>query len=460
MADVTEVAVIGGGLGGLAAALELRAQGHAVIVLEQSDTLGGKAGTRTTPYGDFPTGPTSFNGRHPAFWRLLRLLGIEDSAVRLSPRSAARFIVRNGKLEAIHPNPLSVLTTGALSFSDKFALARDFLSSSRGGTGADESLDAFLERRFGRELVDHFFAAVLTGVFAGDLTRLSATTCMPSLVTAEKEYGSILRGALQALRHPEDGTRPGLYSFREGFALLGQTAAAQLTARTGVTVTALRRLPHGVGISAQGPHGPFELVANEVVIATEAFTAAPLLESLSPEASALLRTFPYAPVTLLQWAERFPGESRLPQGFGYLVAPIEQHFAMGTLFVGDLLGDGVRRFSTFIGGALQPDRAALSDEQLCTDYGAELTGITGGTFGQLAGVVRWPRAVFQPPVGHPTQLEKLQGHLAQLPVALAGSYLGGAAMKDALMSGFAAAETIARRWPHKAPAAAKTEVRA
>ena len=184
MPDRPEVIVIGGGLAGIAAACELQAAGREVLILERGETLGGKAGTRSTAFGDFPIGPTSFNGRNPVFWKLLRHLELEDRAVKLAPRSGARYIVRGGKLEAIHPNPLSVLTTGALSFGDKFSLARDFLSSHRGAHGADESLDAFLERRFGRALVDHFFGAVMTGIFAGDLKKLSAASCMPALVNA------------------------------------------------------------------------------------------------------------------------------------------------------------------------------------------------------------------------------------------------------------------------------------
>jgi oxygen-dependent protoporphyrinogen oxidase len=461
MPERPDVIVIGGGLAGIAAASELKAQGRAVLLLERGETLGGKAGTRVTPFGDFPTGPTSFNGRHPAFWRLLTRLGIDDRALRLSPKSGARFIVRGGKLEAIHPNPLSVLSTGALSLTDKLSLARDFLSSSRGASEEDESLDAFLERRFGRPLVDHFFAAVLTGIFAGDLSQLSARSCMPALVTAEKEYGSVLRGMLKALRKPEDGTRPGLFTFEGGFAVIGEAAARQLSVQTGVSVSGLRLRPDGVRVLARRGSEELELSARHVIIATEAFAAAPLLEGVAPAAAEVLASFPYAPLALVQWAERFAGESRLPEGFGYLAAPVEQQFALGSLFVGDLLAESPRRFSTFVGGGVQPARAALSDAELAKGCAADLQALTGGTLGEVTGVVRWPQGVFQPPVGHAKQLAALARTLEGLPVSLAGSYFGGAAMKDAIASGFAAAEALARSQPVPASetAPAPTELR-
>jgi len=273
-----DVIVVGGGLAGIAAALELKAHGREVLLVERDATLGGKAGTFATEWGDFPLGPTSFNGRHPAFWRLLKHLGLEAEALPLSAGSQARFIVRDHRLTAIRPNPLSVLTTGALTFKDKLALAVDLVGSRRSpAVEEDESLDTFLARRFGRPLTDHFFAAVMTGIFAGDLKKLSAISCMPALVTAEKEYGSVLRGALASLRHTEDGARRGLFTFRTGFGVIPAAAARKLDVLTGASVTALR--PSGTGVEVVLDRGGREstLEARRVVLATEATVAGSLV---------------------------------------------------------------------------------------------------------------------------------------------------------------------------------------
>jgi oxygen-dependent protoporphyrinogen oxidase len=203
------------------------------------------------------------------------------------------------------------------------------------------------------------------------------------------------------------------------------------------------------------------LQARQVVLATEALPAAPLVAPWNAEAGRLLAGFPYAPIALAQWVETSPGESRLPQGFGYLAAPCEKTFALGVLFVGDLLSESPRRFSAFIGGGIAPERVACSDAELLAGVQGDLARLTGGTVGQLAGVTRWERAVFQPPVGHLASLARLQAAMAGSPVALAGSYFGGAAMKDALISGFAAAEQLqAQMRPPGAGRAAPAEVRA
>lgn len=439
----TDVLVVGGGLAGLSAALELQRLGRRVMVVERAPRLGGKADSTQTALGSFPTGPTSFNGRYPSFWRLLDLLGLSDEASKLRPLSSARYIVRDGKLKGLRPSPFSVLGTGALSFGDKWALAREFLSPSPARSdGGDESLEALLVRRFGQKTVDHFLAAVMTGIFAGDLRTLSAQACMPALVTAEKEYGSVLKGALKSMKNtPETGARPGLYTFAQGFGLVGTRAAERLPCSLNTEIDTLTVDARGVTAKGHRQGTAVEFHARELVMATEADVAARLLAASLPAAAAVLSEFRYAPVTLLQWAEKTPGDSLLPQGFGYLSAPLEGLFAMGTLFVGDLLEESPRRFSTFIGGALGPEKAAMSDAQLLEGTQRDLTRLTGGTIGQVMQVVRWPRAVFQPAVGHAAQVARLNAALSG-PVALAGSYFGGAAMKDALASGFAAAESL------------------
>jgi phytoene desaturase len=55
---VSDVVVVGGGMGGLASAARLAAVGHRVTVLERSAVCGGKLGTRTRDGFTFDTGPS------------------------------------------------------------------------------------------------------------------------------------------------------------------------------------------------------------------------------------------------------------------------------------------------------------------------------------------------------------------------------------------------------------------
>jgi phytoene desaturase len=75
---VPTVAVVGGGIGGLAAAIRLAAAGHEVTLLERAATLGGKLSARTRDGFGFETGPS-----------LLTLPSVFDDLLALAGRSLA-----------------------------------------------------------------------------------------------------------------------------------------------------------------------------------------------------------------------------------------------------------------------------------------------------------------------------------------------------------------------------------
>jgi phytoene desaturase len=91
---MARVAVVGAGLGGLAAAARLSGQGHTVTVLEQAEWLGGKLGRYARDGHAFDTGPSLVT--LPSVYRdLFAATGrpLEDSIdlVRLDPATAYRF---------------------------------------------------------------------------------------------------------------------------------------------------------------------------------------------------------------------------------------------------------------------------------------------------------------------------------------------------------------------------------
>src|SRR5438132_1396678 len=110
MRSEVDVAVIGGGLAGISAALAAKKVGASVVVLEAQANLGGKAQT----VDGLERGPQSFSARHDVFWKLLELLGISDEAVQLPASSNIRYLARFGKLHTLKPSPLTLVTTGAL----------------------------------------------------------------------------------------------------------------------------------------------------------------------------------------------------------------------------------------------------------------------------------------------------------------------------------------------------------
>ena len=62
-------------------------------------------------------------------------------------------------------------------------------------TGSDdESLDSFVTRRLGREVLDRVAQALAGGIYTADPKRLSMAATMPRFVEMERRYGSVVKG--------------------------------------------------------------------------------------------------------------------------------------------------------------------------------------------------------------------------------------------------------------------------
>ncbi len=118
--------MVGGGLAGLAAALDLVDAGHEVTLLEARPTLGGAVQTLPEREGDPPPPPD--NGQHIAlgccteYLGFLRRVGSLDRIERVPLELTA--IDERGRVSAIRAGALGLLRYGHLSIGDRVGVAR------------------------------------------------------------------------------------------------------------------------------------------------------------------------------------------------------------------------------------------------------------------------------------------------------------------------------------------------
>lgn len=340
------VLVVGAGLTGLVAAHRLRRLGAEVDLLEAAPRAGGVVQTTREDGWLLEHGPDAFHADSPALAPLLQELGLAAEVVRAP--ALDRYVLRRRRLAALPRGPLQLLTTRALPVAARLRLLREpFVPPSEG----EESVDAFVRRRLGDGAAD-LADAFVTGVYAGDPTRLSADEAFPTVRAMEREHGSMF-AALGAKK----GSRGSLASFPLGLQRLVDVLAEEARPRTGVAVEALARVGERWKASTTGG----EVAADRVVVALPPARAAKLVPGA---AWPLPREAPIA-VLGLGFREK---DARMPKGYGYLAPASSRHFPLGAVFASRVFPGrappGHVLFRVMLGGVRHPERAWLPAEDL------------------------------------------------------------------------------------------------
>ena len=418
-----DVAVVGGGVSGLSAAYELRKRQRSVVVLEREARPGGVI--RTERAGEFviDAGPDALLVQKPAAVALCNELGLGD---RLFPTKLPRtaFILRNGRL---HPLPgASVLgfptrlkpffRTTLFGLPAKMRMAAELFVPRRVSPD-DESIAAFVRRRFGDEAVAYIAEPLLAGIHAGDVERLSMRALFPRLIEAEAKAGSVIR-AFRRMQGPLNAD--GVFrSFPNGLGELvdGLTAALPETSvRVGATVTRIEEAD-GFTIHAEGMPA---IRSRALVLAIPAFAAAALLRPIDAELAAACDSIRYLSSATVAFA--FPRDAVRHdlQGTGFVVPRAEGISITAGAWISSKwpqrAPEGQVLLRAFLGGARDPDVLSKTDAELAAAALGDLTKILGIT-GEptLTRVYRWSRSSPQQEVGHDQLMKRIDARLAGHP---------------------------------------------
>lgn len=443
MTERRDAVVVGGGISGLAAGFHLARTGLAVTLLEASERLGGVLETRREGEWVVELGPNTVAERRPLA-ELIELAGLSAERLPASPAASRRYLWRRGALHALPQSPPQLLTSPLLSWRGKAKLACE-LWAPAAQAGREESVAAFVRRRFGAEALEVFAAPFVAGIFAGDPERLSMRWTLPRVLAFEQAHGSVLRGVRAARRAGVAGLRQPVVSFRGGLATLTERLAAAIPdVRRGVRVDAVRR--DGDGFVVDSTAGAFG--ARHIVVAAPAPQTACLLFPATDGKSAALAELPYAPVAVVGLGYRRENVAHPLDGFGFLAAPGSGLRLLGCLFSSSHFADRVPAghvlLTSFLGGRTAPELVQLDDDELVR-IAAEDVARTLGARGEpvFTAVRKTQRAIPQYELGHGRFVDLAAELERTLPgLHLAGNWLHGAGVADCVERGAAVAAAI------------------
>ncbi len=506
---MTRVAVVGGGVSGLACAHRLRTllgPAAEIVVLEQRDRLGGVLRTVDLAGAPFDVGAEAFLVRRPEVPALLTEIGLADALTH--PTAATATIRAGGRTVGLPRGTLMGVPGrdadlgGVLSDAGRAVVAAEPTTPLDWDPGTDVALGALLRRRFGPEVVDRIADPLLGGVYAGRVDRLGLRATVPALAAAlDAGAGSLTEAAstgmaasgqrsgtlaagtpaagVGATTPPVAGGRgavptaaggsgagpsavpqpvaagPVFGAVRGGYRAMtaALVAASGARVRTGVTVRELHRRPDGWRLVLGPVPQPEALDVDAVVLAVPAPAARRLLEPVAPAAAAAAGRIELASSAVVALAFRAADVTGMPGTSGCLVAADEPLSVKGVTHASTkwahLGEDGLVRLRASIGRFGEEAGLQVDDAELVARVRADLAVLDGVDAVPVASFVqRWGGGLPQYGVGHGAVVDALESAVAAVGgLEVAGSMLHGVGVPACVATARAAAERLAPALP-------------
>jgi len=447
------VAVIGGGISGLAAAHRLRTvlgPAAAITVFEQSSRLGGVLRTVTLAGHAFDVGAEAFLTRRPEVTDLLGELGLTDQLVHpagvpANVRTAGRSLPLPARTVMGIPSTVESMRQ-VLSAEGLARLAAEPERALRWDVGSDVSVGELVQDRFGVETVTRSVDPLLGGVYSGRAESLGVRAAVPTLAAAlDRGAPSLLAAAASAVPEPRPGI-PVFGAVREGYGRLISALrdSADPSVRLACAVTELGADAHRWWVrAADGARECFDAV----VVAVPAPAVRKLLRTVAPAASHAADGISLASCVVVGLAFD-ANRVQLPRTSGLLVATGEPLHAKALTHSSrkwpHLGGEDVVLLRASLGRYGDTTALQIDDAEVVSQVRADLAAVHGITAPPLDVMVqRWGGGLPQYAPGHLERVAALTDAVAAQPgLAVAGSMLHGVGVPACIATGRAAAERV------------------
>ncbi len=459
-----KVVIVGGGITGLASAYYLQKEikerdlPFEVKLFEASDRFGGVINTVKKDGFIIEKGPDSILARKASALKLIKEVGLEDKVV--SNTAGKSYIYARGKIHTMPEGAFMGIPTqvtpfvfsGLFSPIGKIRAAGDFILP-KGQAKEDQSLGEFFRRRLGDEVVDNLIDPLLSGIYAGDIDRLSLMSLFPMFYHMEQKHRSLVLGlkkTMPAAPKPvkKEPSRKGMFiSLSSGLESLVEELVKRMDEGSvckGISVDKIIRNQNHYTISFS--NGMVEQ-ADSVIIATEHFHAQKMLSEYS-----FMREFEeMQSYSVANVAMAFP-KSAIKQdieGTGFVVSRKSDFRITACTWTHkkwpETTPKDMALLRCYVGKPNDQTVVNLSDEEIINIALRDLNKTMNITEKPLFHIItRWKKAMPQYNVGHLERMRKIKESLAmELPgVFLAGGSYEGVGIPDCIDQGEAAVKKV------------------
>ena len=479
-----KVAIIGGGIAGLATAYSLEEKADrkekpiSITILERDNRIGGNILTAREDGFLIEGGPDCFLSEKPWAIKLCEKLGIGNSLLCTNDEYRRTFVLWKGRLCELPEGVILMIPTrlfpfvrsNLLSFKGKVRAAMDLFIPKRRSEG-DESLSEFVRRRLGQDILDKIAEPLVAGIHAGNPDTMSVKSTFPKFIKLEEEYGSLIKGMIirrkmmhnPYLRQGVSGRDLPQYTMfmtlKGGLDELPQRIVKGMKGTTilkNKEVLSIEKYTPVIPSYDKGGNKLYKIYLKDgeifdshaVVFATPSYETAKILNRLNSPLSEMLNKIPYISTATVSLAYRKDSISHTMNGFGFVVPRLEKRKIMAATWVSRKFScrspDDSFLIKCFVGGYYNEGLVSLGDRDMVSMVREELRDIMGISADPvLTRIYRWEKAMPQYIVGHDEMLSILDTRLSGLPgIFITGSAYRGVGIPDCIHDADSTAEKV------------------
>lgn len=448
-----DIVIIGAGLTGLTVAYLLNKAGKDITVLEKESKVGGAIQTHNEGGYIFEEGPNTGVVSNPEVTELFEML---DSNIEIANDSAERrLILKNNKWYPLPNGPISFLRTPLFTKTDKIRIFFEPLKKK--GIDPDESVASLTNRRIGRSFVDYAVNPFISGIYAGDPSKLITRHALPKLYKLEQNYGSFIGGAFKKGRESkterDKKATKKVFSVKGGLGKLIQTLEESIgqnkirCSTENVLIKKTADFHYSVSYIQNG--NEYEIIAKNVVTTSGAYTLPSLLSFIKHEDIKMISELNYAKIVQVSVALKEKSLNDKYISFGGLIPKKENRNLLGVLFPSYCFTNRSPQqcsmLAIYLGGTRRPELYDLSDVDIISLVKSELFELFEIQANNIKfiKIFRHPYAIPQYEISSEKRFETIQKIEYENPgLIIAGNLRDGIGMADRIKQAFMVAAQI------------------
>lgn len=322
------IAIIGAGISGLSLAHFLEKEGKEYLLFEKNDRVGGVIKSKVTDGFVFDLGPNSLMVNE-VVEELITDLKLEAKVREADSSSKKRYLIDDGKIQALPSSPGAFIKGDLLSFSSKISVFRELLGWCKQSKNEDETVEAFFNRHFTKEITQKFVYAFVNGIYSSNPEDLDMEITFPNLVGFEKKYKSILKGLMKE----KSLGRMRTVNFSEGLATLTDALYNKIkNIQLKTTVTKVEKHHDRFEITYQRDNEEFKATVDKVVFSCPVPVVGNLMKGVSRQLIADFEAVDYLSITTVSTAYLKDKIAAPLDGFGALRTKNNSSVISGTIW--------------------------------------------------------------------------------------------------------------------------------